>query len=84
MSLLARALAVSAVFYATYTMPAHAYLDPGTGSMILQVLLGGAAGVALAGRYYWDKVRTFFGFEPAIAEANDPDRQLRSKPKVDQ
>ena len=27
-----------------------AYLDPGTGSMILQVLLGGVAGVALAGR----------------------------------
>ena len=33
--------------------PAYAYLDPGTGSMILQVLLGGVAGVALAGRLYW-------------------------------
>ena len=36
--------------------PAYAYLDPGTGSMILQVLLGGAAGVAFAGKLYWQRV----------------------------
>jgi len=26
-----------------FTKPAHAYIDPGTGSMLLQVLLGAAA-----------------------------------------
>ena len=33
----------------TATSTAQAYLDPGTGSMILQIMLGGVAGVALAG-----------------------------------
>ena len=33
-----------ALLYGASATPAHAYLDPGTGSMILQVLLGGVAG----------------------------------------
>ena len=49
--------------------PAYAYLDPGTGSMILQVLLGGIAGVAVAGRFYWRKVLGFFGMDSAPAAA---------------
>ncbi len=41
--------------------PAHAYLDPGTGSMILQVILGGVAGMVVAGKLYWKRVRESFG-----------------------
>jgi hypothetical protein len=37
---------------------AHAYLDAGTGSMILQVLLGGVAGAMIAGKLYWHKFLT--------------------------
>lgn len=45
---------------------AWAYLDPGTGSFILQMLLGGIAGMLVVGRLYWEKVklalaRTFTG-----------------------
>ncbi|KAB2968203.1 MAG: hypothetical protein F9K18_03205 [Thermoanaerobaculia bacterium] len=43
------------------TRPAHAYLDPAAGSMILQVLLGGIAGLALFFRLFWRKVLAFFG-----------------------
>ena len=43
------------------TSTAHAYLDPGTGSMILQVLLGGVAGLALAGKLYWHKLLSLLG-----------------------
>ena len=39
---------------------AHAYLDPGTGSMLLQVLLGGVAGAIVALRLYWGRVKSFF------------------------
>lgn len=39
---------------------AQAYLDPGTGSMILQVLLGGVAGAMVALRLYWGRLKTFF------------------------
>ena len=44
-----------------WTSTAHAYLDPGTGSIILQVLLGGVAGLALAGKLYWQKFITMLG-----------------------
>jgi hypothetical protein len=33
-----------------------AYLDPGSGSMILQVVAGGAAAVAVAGRLFWRRI----------------------------
>ena len=42
-------LALAAMLVGASTSTAHAYLDPGTGSIILQVLLGGVAGLALAG-----------------------------------
>ena len=39
----------------------HAYLDPGTGSMLLQVILGGIAAVGVALKLYWHKLRVAFG-----------------------
>ena len=33
-----------------------AYLDPGTGSMVLQVIVGGVAAIGVAGRYYWRRI----------------------------
>lgn len=40
---------------------AHAYLDPGTGSMMLQVILGGVAAVGVAVKLYWHKLRVAIG-----------------------
>lgn len=37
--------------------PAYAYLDPGTGSMVLQAILGGVAGVIIAGKLYWGRFK---------------------------
>ncbi len=37
--------------------PAHAYLDPGTGSMMLQLLLGGIAGALMVLRLYWYRIK---------------------------
>ena len=39
---------------------AHAYLDPGTGSIILQALLGALAATASYIIFYWNKVKNFF------------------------
>lgn len=52
---------LSALFVGASTTGAHAYLDAGTGSMILQLLLGGAAGLMLAVKLYWHKFLSFFG-----------------------
>lgn len=35
--------------------PAYAYVDPGTGGMLVQLLLGGVAGAALIVRLYWQR-----------------------------
>ena len=37
-----------------------AYLDPGSGSMILQLLTGGVAAVGVGAKFYWKRLRSFF------------------------
>jgi hypothetical protein len=39
---------------------AHAYLDPGTGSIILQAILGAIAAGFSYCVFYWNKVKNFF------------------------
>ena len=36
-----------------------AYLDPGSGSMILQILAGGVAAVAVTAKLYWNRMLKF-------------------------
>ncbi len=52
--------------------PAHAYLDPGTGSMLLQLLLGGVAGALVVGKLYWHRVKAFFRPGPTPSQNQDP------------
>ncbi len=40
---------------------ALAYLDPASGGLLLQLILGGVAGVAVAAKLYWRRVLGFFG-----------------------
>lgn len=54
-------LVIAGMVVGISTSSAHAYLDPGTGSIILQVLLGGVAGVALVGKLYWHKFLSLIG-----------------------
>ena len=37
-----------------------AYLDPGSGSYLLQLLIAGALGALFALRHYWSRVKGFF------------------------
>ena len=39
---------------------AYAYLDPGTGSFILQAIIGFLAAVSAGFLYYWTKIKNFF------------------------
>lgn len=38
-----------------------AYLDPGSGSMLIQLLLGGVAGAAVILKIGWQRFRSLFG-----------------------
>ena len=44
----------------SYTSPAYAYLDPGTGSILLQGLIAGLAVIMSFLSIYWQKVKAFF------------------------
>jgi hypothetical protein len=44
---------------APYFRP-HAYLDPGSGSFIIQLLIGVLAGLGILLKVYWKKVTGFF------------------------
>lgn len=48
---------------------AQAYVDPGTGSLIFQVIIATVVGVGAAVRLYWERIKTFLSRTPA-PEAN--------------
>jgi hypothetical protein len=39
---------------------AHAYIDPGTGSYILQIVIAGIAAGAFAIKMFWRRIRALF------------------------
>jgi len=42
------------------TKPAYAYLDPGTGSMVLQAVLAAIAGASVTIGLFWRRIKSFF------------------------
>jgi hypothetical protein len=36
------------------------YIDPGTGSIVLQVMIGGLLAAVATTRLYWNRLRSFF------------------------
>lgn len=56
-------------------MHVFAYLDAGTGSMILQAILGGAAGVAIAGKFYGRRVLRALGIKRGEDQTSAEDQQ---------
>ena len=55
------------------TSPAYAYLDPGTGSMLLSAVIGVAAAVGLAVKIFWYRlVGLFRGKRPGTVEGSPP------------
>ncbi len=49
-----------AVQLAGFSAAAHAYLDPGTGSILVQSLLAGIAGAVAVISLYWQRLKAFF------------------------
>jgi hypothetical protein len=47
-----------------------AYLDPGTGSMLVQLLVGGVAAVAVTAKLYWHRILRLFRIR-----RDEPDRE---------
>jgi hypothetical protein len=52
-------------------MTVLAYLDPGSGSMILQIIAGGLAAVAVTAKLYWGRLMRFLRIRKEEPEARD-------------
>jgi len=50
---------------------AYAYLDPGTGSAVLQGVLAAVAAIAVTAKLYWHRLLRFFGIRKT---KNDPEQ----------
>ena len=51
-----------------------AYLDPGAGSLILQALAGGVAGLVVFGKIYWARVKRELRFGRDDSSSDEPAR----------
>ena len=56
-----KSLAVVVLLVLVAPRASHASLDPTSGSILLQVLLGGLAGAALAVKLFWHKILGLLG-----------------------
>ncbi len=65
----------SALLLLGFVQPADAYLDPGSGSLLLQLLLGGLAGVAIAGKLFWTRILDFVGVKKTGTSDSESDAQ---------
>lgn len=52
-----------------FIQPAHAYLDPGSGSLILQGIIAGIAAIGVVAKIYWDRLLGLLNFKKDV----DPD-----------
>jgi hypothetical protein len=51
----------------------HFYLDPGSGSLIIQVLMAVLLGAGVAIKVYWRKIKALFGKKDAETEVVEED-----------
>lgn len=61
--LLSRSMWVAFLTVCLYSMvisPAAAYIDPGSGSLVFQVVVGAAMAVSLGVKVFWRRITTFF------------------------
>lgn len=52
-------------------LPALAYLDPTTGSMLISAIVGLFASLVLAIKTYWYRIKSFFKRKPADSTSDD-------------
>ncbi len=57
-----------------------AYLDPGSGSMILQIIAGGLAAVAVTAKLYWNRLLRFLRIKKAEPETTASTTEAAQKP----
>ncbi len=59
------------LFRGLFVSDAYAYIDPGSGSMFIQVIIGALVGVGITIKLYWAKIRFKFSTIRANRSKNE-------------
>ena len=54
-----------------------AYLDPGSGSFLFQILLAVLLGIGIAVRASWGKIKGWFGAKPKADQTDDEEDAVK-------
>lgn len=46
----------------------HAYLDPGTGSFLIQLIIGGLVAVGFGVRMFWGRIKKLFNRNKSVVD----------------
>lgn len=75
-----RLLVLPALLLLALPGASHAYIDPGTGSLVIQGLIAGFAAAAVILRGYWYRIKAFFRRDSAEPK---PEVDTERKPPGD-
>jgi hypothetical protein len=67
-------LTISHILFSILSKPS-AYLDPGSGSFLLQLLIAGLLGLGVAAKVYWNKLKGLFTGKSNVQPENDEDNE---------
>ncbi|MGE5145304.1 MAG: hypothetical protein ACM3N5_01070 [Candidatus Eiseniibacteriota bacterium] len=65
---------VALTFLVAGAMPAQAYLDPGTGSIIAQAAIGAVVAAGMFFRAWWGRVRELLGLAKPVETADSEEQ----------
>ncbi len=58
-----------------YALPAFAYLDPGTGSALIQGIIAAIAAIGVTVKLYWHRIVDFFGMRGGKDSESDSQKR---------
>lgn len=53
------------------SVPAHAYIDPGTGSFLIQGIIAAVIGAGVVAKLFWHKIKAVITGKPIVEDDDD-------------
>ena len=75
---------LAAIFFSLSSFPAFAYIDPGTGSIVVQAIIAAVVSASFTIKVYWSRIRSYLSKKSgssAHASEDESNRDERNKPK---
>ena len=72
-SAISTVLTVALIFGILFPANAHAYIDPGTGSFVIQGIIAAVLGAGVVGKLFWHRIKAAFTGKSADDDHGDAD-----------